>query len=309
MGRTAQLAKRIELWITDKLAQLLARPLRSYDQRVPNSLENLKQHLRTGDVVLVEGDQRVSQVIRYLTQSSWSHTALYVGDELRRFNPSLAQELTEQLGENARHILIEADNDGVICSPITKYVRHNIRICRPRNLRKEDLDRVLAYLFRQLGRKYNYRHVFELARYFFPISAVPRRFRKAVLHYGAEHKHEVICSTLLARAFSSVGYPVLPRVTIDEIALQPTRWQRWFGRNGNGNGFRALYREEDPALITPRDFDLSPYFDIVKINYLTEPKFDYRRITWAHLLEKEEAQPVAAVDPKPAIGSIESKGM
>jgi hypothetical protein len=36
-----------------------------------------------------------------------------------------------------------------------------------------------------------------------------------------------------------------------------------------------------PTLITPRDFDLSPYFDIVKLNPISRGDFDYRRIQWA----------------------------
>ena len=55
------------------LGRHLTKPLRSYEQRIPNNLANLQEQLRPGDVILVEGDQRVSQVIRYLTQSSWSH--------------------------------------------------------------------------------------------------------------------------------------------------------------------------------------------------------------------------------------------
>jgi hypothetical protein len=32
-----------------------------------------------GDVLLVEGNNHISGVIKYLTQSTWSHAALYVG--------------------------------------------------------------------------------------------------------------------------------------------------------------------------------------------------------------------------------------
>lgn len=292
MRYLGQLKRRIEKLITVVLTRLLTTPLRSYELRVPNSLANLKTQLRKGDVILVSGDQRVSMVIKYLTQSTWSHTAIYIGDELRRFDPARATELDERFGDDARYLILEADNDsGVSCAPITKYLRHNLRVCRPRNLRKEDLDRVLRYLFERLGHKYNFRHVFELARYFFPVSIIPRRFRKVALHYGGEHKHEVICSTLLARAFRSVGYPILPRVTLDEVEVQPGLLSRLLRRNGNA--VRATYREEDPALITPRDFDLSPYFDIVKVNHASEPRFDYRRIEWA-----SDAQPATAL-PQP----------
>ena len=49
--------------------RLLTKPLRTYVQRVPNNIGKLKKALQKVDVLLVEGDQRVSQVIRYLTQS------------------------------------------------------------------------------------------------------------------------------------------------------------------------------------------------------------------------------------------------
>ncbi len=38
--------------------------------------------LRKGDVLLVEGTSRFSSAIKYLTQSTWSHAALYIGDHL-----------------------------------------------------------------------------------------------------------------------------------------------------------------------------------------------------------------------------------
>lgn len=296
MGFWTRTVNRIETWVTDFLTRMLTRPLPSYEQRVPNSLARLKAQLHKGDVILVEGDQRVSQVIKYLTTSSWSHTALYVGDDLRLHDPERAKELDARFGAEAKHLIIEADNPGgVTCAPVAKYMRYNIRVCRPR-LRRADVDRVIAFAFQNLGRKYNVRHIFELAKYFFPVSIIPRRFRQAVLHSGNEAKHEVICSTLLARAFGSVGYPVLPKVTVDEIKAQTSMWRRVFA---GGSSVRALYQEEDPAFITPRDFDLSPYFDIVKIHYVTEPGFDYRQIEWRQAAPVQSGTPVAAAPPEP----------
>ena len=59
----------------------MSEPLGHYDLRAPNDLDQLKATIRKGDVLLVEGDQRVSAVIKYLTRSSWSHAVLYIGDE------------------------------------------------------------------------------------------------------------------------------------------------------------------------------------------------------------------------------------
>ena len=36
-----------------------------------------------------------------------------------------------------------------------------------------------------------------------------------------------------------------------------------------------------PTLITPRDFDLSPFFEVVKFNVIAQGGFDYQRIHWA----------------------------
>ena len=263
------------------MTTLLTTPLRTYEQRIPNSLPSLKQHVRVGDVILVQGDQRISQVIRYLTQSSWSHSALYIGDELRRFHPTLAGTLLERYGDEARHLLIEADAaEGVTCVPIAKYVRHNIRLCRPRGLRREDLDRMITELVGQLGRRYSVRHIWDLGRYFFPVSFIPARFRRTALQMGGTTTRRVICSTMLARAFANVGYPIVPRVVINDL-IAPASWRhRLLGRNGHGP--RAVYSREDPSLVTPHDFDLSPYFEIVKFNHLADGKFDYRRIEWTH---------------------------
>src|SRR5215470_10809795 len=42
----------------------------------------LARALKPGDILLVEGNTRLSAVIKYLTQSTWSHAALYIGDAL-----------------------------------------------------------------------------------------------------------------------------------------------------------------------------------------------------------------------------------
>jgi hypothetical protein len=276
------------------LARLLAQPLRTYEQRIPNDVAALKAQLRPGDVILVEGDQRISQVIRYLTQSSWSHSAMYIGDELRRLRPDLAESLVAEHGAEASFLVIEALETGVTCAPITKYTRHNIRVCRPRGLRREDVEQILHELVGQLGKPYNVRHVLDLARYLFPVSLIPRRYRRAALRHGGELT-EVICSTMLARALAQVGFPILPRVTLDEVPATGS-WLRRLARRPPSS-YRALYQKEDPALITPRDFDLSPYFDIVKFNHATAGRFDYRRITWADPRAEAPPQVVVAAMP------------
>ncbi len=61
-------------------ARYLDQPLRPYEPFAVCDPTKLAAVLRPGDVLLVEGDTRVSTAIKYLTQSTWSHAALYVGD-------------------------------------------------------------------------------------------------------------------------------------------------------------------------------------------------------------------------------------
>ena len=165
---------------------LLTKPLGRYQRRVPNDLASLRQHIRKGDVVLVEGDQRVSEVIKYLTQSSWSHSAIYIGDELWRRNPAMRHVLSEEFGDDAQHLIVEAlVEEGVVASPLSKYIDFNIRVCRPYNLRRDDLDTLLDDVIAQIGYRYDVQNLIDLARYFLPVSLVPRRFRRTALEVGS----------------------------------------------------------------------------------------------------------------------------
>ena len=78
----------------DCAARVLTKPRGHYQRFQPERPgERSAASIRKGDVMLVDGDQRVSEVIKYLTQSSWSHAALYVGDELLRRHPARRAEL------------------------------------------------------------------------------------------------------------------------------------------------------------------------------------------------------------------------
>jgi hypothetical protein len=258
---------------------LLTKPLGRYQRRAINDPVNLRRHIKKGDVVLVEGDQRVSEVIKYLTQSSWSHAAIYIGDELWRRNPALRHVLRTEFGDDAQHLVVEAlVEEGVVASPLSKYLDFNIRVCRPYNLRREDLHAVLDDVIVQIGYRYDVKNLIDLARYFLPVSLVPRRFRQRALSFGSGLPTQVICSSLIAHAFAKVRYPILPEVTPSETAPTP-RVLRWFGRKAFP--VPGLFRTSPITLTTPRDFDISPYFEIVKFNILEEMRFDYRQIRWA----------------------------
>ena len=260
--------------------RLLTTPLGRYQRRATNDPASLRRHIRKGDVVLVEGDQRVSEVIKYLTQSSWSHAAIYIGDELWKRNPALRHVLRTEFGDEAQHLVVEAlVEEGVVASPLSKYLDFNIRVCRPYNLRREDLREVLDDVMVQIGYRYDVKNLIDLARYFLPVSLVPRRLRQRALTFGSGIPTQVICSSLIAHAFSRVRYPILPEVTPGDAPPQIRSKLAWLGRQPLP--VAGLFHTPPITLTTPRDFDISPYFEIVKFNILEDTRFDYRQIRWA----------------------------
>ena len=271
-------------WLRSKVfdfaARVLTKPRGNYTLLLPNDFESLLGALQLGDVILVDGDQRISEVIKYLTQSTWSHSVLYVGDEILRRFPGQREALLATHGRDANHMIIEALVDGVVASPLSKYASFNLRICRPASLRRDDLRRVLDEVLAQLGLKYDMKNVFDLARYFFPVSMIPRRFRRRALQFGSGLPTQVICSSLIGRAFQNVGFPILPTTTPSATPrIRPRFLDRVLRRTPPP--YPALFRRQLPSIITPRDFDLSPYFDVVKFNAVELVDFDYRRIRWA----------------------------
>src|SRR4026208_458803 len=65
--------------IGKSLARYLSTPVANYRPLTTSPASQLVATLRPGDVLLVEGNTRISNAIKYLTQSTWSHAALYVG--------------------------------------------------------------------------------------------------------------------------------------------------------------------------------------------------------------------------------------
>jgi hypothetical protein len=262
---------------------LLTKPVARYAVAIPNDIAQLRRTVRKCDVILVEGNERISQCIKYLTQSSWSHSGLYVGDEPLKREPELQRELLEKFGDDANCLVLEAlIEGGVVLTPLSKYRDFNIRICRPYKLTPSDERAIIDYALSHVGHQYDLRNIFDLLRYLLPVSMVPARWRRQALHFGSGDPTRVICSSLIAECFHRVRYPIVPRYEPFPPGFEPVR--RLAGLVGR---FRrlprpapGLLRMVSPTLITPRDFDLSPYFEVVKFSVAEGSRFDYQRLLW-----------------------------
>jgi len=246
------------------LARYLEKPVSGYEPFTPSDPEILRASLRPGDVLLIEGNNHISGVIKYLTQSTWSHAALYVGH--------IGDRTTED-GEPL--MLVEANvGEGVVGVPLSKYSRYHTRICRPIGLSEEARARVCAYATERIGFDYDVKNIVDLMRYLFPLP-VPQRWRRRMISLGSGHPTRIICSALIAQAFQSVRYPILHRAT---------RMQSRAAR-------REILEIRHHSLYAPRDFDISPYFAVVKPTI--EGGFDYRALHWADLPPPPEDDEVA----------------
>lgn len=220
--------------------------------------------LRTGDIILVEGRSRVSEVIKIITQSPWSHSALYIGRLYDIRDPDLRAVIEYHYdGDPEEQLLIEAVmGRGTIVSPLAYYKNDHIRICRPTTLSPIDAEAVIAYSAKHLGWDYDVRQILDLARFFFPWNFLPRRWRSSLFQHNAGNPTRTVCSTLLAEAYSSVDFPILPFIDRAEDGSV-----RFFKRN--------------PRLFAPRDFDYSPYFSIIKYPFLGINDVGlYHRLPW-----------------------------
>lgn len=205
-------------------------------------LEQVSKLIQPADVLLIAGRSRAGSIIRQITTSPWTHAALYIGcwSEIENVKyRQIVKQLCEVDGDVP--LIIETEIGlGAVISPLAKYGSERLRLLRPRGLSEDDRQRVIYTAITRLGRKYSLFHLFDIARLIFPWGLYPKKWRKALFNHHALQPTKDICSTLIAYAFQSIDYPILPLTDRERVM-----------KKNNG-------------LFMPSDFDYSPYFDIIK---------------------------------------------
>jgi hypothetical protein len=171
----------------------------------------------------------------------------------------------------------------VVAAPLSKYTRFHSRICRPTGLTAEDCARVCAYAAERIGFDYDLKNIIDLLRYLFPLP-VPQRWRRRMIALGSGHPTRIICSALIAQAFETVRYPILPKVT---------RFESEAAR-------QEILEIRHSSLFAPRDFDISPFFEVVKPTI--QNGFDYKAMAWADVpaADADELVSLVPADTEPA---------
>ncbi len=253
--------------------------------------ERICYELKPCDVVLIEGRTRVSDVIGWITQSPWTHAALYIG----RIHDIEDKELSEIIsnhydGDAADRLVIESIlGRGTLVQSLQAYESEHMRICRPSRLALKDSKQVRRYAISRLGVDYDVRQIFDLARFLFPWFILPRRWRSSLFESNTGTSARTVCSTMIAEAFAYVQFPILPLVKQSE--------------EDNVQLFRR-----NPRLCTPSDFDYSPYFEIIKYPFVDfRHDQDYHMLPWNGSTELSDEENDLYIDPniKPDAREVE----
>jgi len=236
--------------------------------------DRICHEVRPADVLLVEGKNRISKVIQRITHSPWTHAVLFIG-RLHDIEDPQIRELVHKNyhGKLSDQLIIESIiGKGTVITPITEYENNHVRICRPAGLSFQDAQKVIGHGAKTLGKEYNLRHFFDLGRFLLASRLLPRQWRSSLFLRSADKATQDICSSMIAQAFISIKFPILPLV-----------------RKDDSKEFEVIHR--NPKLYTPSDFDYSPYFEIIKYPIFPVSNMAaYREMPWNdELVSDDEA--------------------
>ena len=269
-------------WLISKLSNYLTKECES-GRAYLCDFDRICYEIRTTDVLLIEGRNRISHIIQRITQSPWSHAALYIGRLHDIQDPKLREEIHKHYqGPAGDQLLIESIvGKGTLITSITNYKNDHIRICRPTGLAYKDAQSVIAFAIKSLGKKYNIRHLFDLGRFLLASRFIPKRFKSSLFKYDPGQATQDICSAMIARAFTSINFPILPLIREDQK-----------------HNLELIHR--NPKLFTPSDFDYSPYFNIIKYPLLSVSETTpYQNLPWREDLLSHDEEGITQHPEKP----------
>lgn len=258
---------KIKNFFIQKIAAYLETPSGAeyHPSAVPDP-DMLRNTLKPCDIILVEGDLRYSEIIKYVTQSTWSHCGLYIGDAYEGKDKGVEQKC-----------IVEALlTQGVTVSPLKDYYGFNTRILRPIGLTKEDKEKIINFCLERVGHSYDIRNVLDLFKYHIPFLRIFFAIGGKKSFFGAGDPQRVICSSLLAQAFHHISYPILLDI---EKMKKSASVREGASADETLRTETELLRKRHHSLFCPRDFDVSPFFSVVKPTL--EDGFNYKGIKWS----------------------------
>jgi len=239
-------------WLFEKITRYYSKETSDDKRAYLCDFDRICHEVIPGDVLLVEGTNRISRYIKRLTHSPWTHASLYIGRLHSIEDPAVREKVRlHYQGSPSQQLLVDTIvGQGTRVKPIQFYKGHHIRICRPTGLSYHDTQRVIGFAVNHLGHNYDTRHFLDLAYFLLSNNWLfPRQRRSSSLFEpnAPDQTSKDICSSMIAEAFESIRFPVLP-------LIRPSEKDK--------KGLEFIQR--NARLFTPSDFDYSPYFAIIK---------------------------------------------
>jgi hypothetical protein len=153
---------------------------------------------------------------------------------------------------------------------VATYAGLHCRVCRSVGLNAAEVNALVGFVRACLGHHYDLKNVVDLACYLLPTLPVPLQWRRRMLALGSGDPTRAICSTLLAQAFQSVRYPILP--VIENVTSNDPMCPGCIDE---------ILQVCHHGLYVPRGFDVSPYFAVIKPSLAGG--FDPHALAWRDL--------------------------
>jgi hypothetical protein len=185
---------RIRDGVVRALVLYLVQPMKDCSPEASADPDSLAAVLDRGDVLLTDGNTRCAALVKRLTGSAWSHVSIYVGPLEQAADPLC---------------IVEADlAAGVRSIRLSELNARRVRVLRPVALNDEERSHLANWVVGRIGSDYDVAHAWCVVR-----RALARRLPASLRSLPstvARSATRFICSTLVARAFILVGYPILP---------------------------------------------------------------------------------------------------
>lgn len=216
------------------------------DDIFPCDFEKILTLIKPGDVVLIQGMNRLSFAISYVTKSIWTHAAICIG-KMQDIQDELLREHIKNnyKGGSNETLIVEGIAGKVIkVSPLSHYKKYHLRLCKPINISEKKLQQTLTYAMSAVGHEISLWQVGNLLKLLLFWTMLPN-WLFAGFYKPKQGFRPKICSSIIAEAFAAAKFPILPSISRDregKYHLTPT----------------------DPRFFVPAMIDYSPYFEIIK---------------------------------------------
>jgi len=167
-----------------------------------------KQDMHTGDIIFVCGTNVLSQLIRWITNSKWSHVAIvYRCDDL----------------ENKNSVAVtEAQWGGFVATRYNmNYINRYCCVARPcKTLTLTQRDKLRSNILKNISTPYDFSDLFRILFY-----------KYTGIKFGRTSYRKLICSEAVSRIYKEIGVTLVPNKNFDLISPQDIFAQQQMKKN------------------------------------------------------------------------------